>query len=603
MVVTYLALLVVINFFQNAVFASFNNCRLLKGDVLLYHRRIKQDTTKHINIQFASYPEILLDKPGLTVISCIACKDMSLKKKDIPESECKIIAGGIGHTFVKFALSSSRNYGHDFDIKVHSKTVNKIRIANYHVCRLNYNQSMMQLIDYKNIGTVYVCPTVPILPCDWEGNAVDMLEHILCAHQELLLESNSFGVNIFQNNENRYIIATDSGLFLVKIKTRIDNMTIHIQLRYLSYDNSGTNSLRYGIEVFCDSVGFTNKSACENYNPVYNSNDGVEVDLKTMELIIGHRVLNVLITINLYKNSKEYINCLSSKELKSIKTVTEDDIESLNGNCSSPNLCFASDDETVSNIEHSDWKEEDEDDCLNNKNITDINKPLEAVNFNFISEHLLECVNCKCNMIPPIHVCPNRHNVCYACRSGICHICNKAITNIRNIYLEDYSKTFKHRCRYEPQGCTQLYTYNEIRKHELQCVNCLYKCELCMFEGKLAEIGTHFRIAHPSTKIYETMSGIRFHKGSNFIILNNLGVFYCMSSATDIYITWEVIYCGPKERFFSCKVAVSGKKQNHPTKHYYLIRKENIYRWCVTWDELKNANVKEKYAMLYVLTY
>ncbi|KAF5275838.1 hypothetical protein FQR65_LT04076 [Abscondita terminalis] len=121
MIIFYVALLLAINFFQDAACASLNNCRLLRGDVLLYHRRIKQDITKHVSVQFASYPEILLDKPRLNVITCISCKDMNLKKKDSPESECKIISGGIGHTFVKFAITSSRNYGHDFDIKVYGQ--------------------------------------------------------------------------------------------------------------------------------------------------------------------------------------------------------------------------------------------------------------------------------------------------------------------------------------------------------------------------------------------------------------------------------------------------------------------------------------------------
>ncbi|KAF5275839.1 hypothetical protein FQR65_LT04077 [Abscondita terminalis] len=421
----------------------------------------------------------------------------------------------------------------------------------------------MNLTNDNNLRIAYLCPTVPKLLCSWEGNAIDMLEHILYAHDDILLESNSFTIDILCDNDKKYIMASDSGIFLVQIKTRIDHRTVYLQLRFLTYDNSDTKFLRYGVEASCGAVGFTNESETGNYNPVHNFKTGVKIDLKTIDVITGYKVQKIVIKINLYNEFKEIIQCLRRKDLHFKAVEEENENNSLNTN--SPLEV----DDNFPSCGMSEFGENDE-------NLTEEDKT-EAVNCDFFSEHMLHCVNCGCNMIPPIHICPNDHNVCYACRSSACNVCNESITNIRNIQLEEYSKTLKHRCRYELQGCSELCSYSEIRKHELQCVYCIYKCELCKFQGKLVEIETHFRMAHPSTKIYQTMSGIHFRKGSNFIILNNLGVFYCKSSATDIYIKWEVIYCGPKERLFSCEVKVSGKKQNQPPKRYFLRKVENVY--------------------------
>ncbi|KAK5650772.1 hypothetical protein RI129_001801 [Pyrocoelia pectoralis] len=126
MLFSYLAAILIITLInvQDVTSASYSNCRLMKGDVLLYHRRIKQEMTKHYSLHFASYPEILLDKrsvKNIPVISCILCKDQNVKKSVQPESECKIIGGGIGHIFAKFAISSSTYNGYDYDIKIYGQ--------------------------------------------------------------------------------------------------------------------------------------------------------------------------------------------------------------------------------------------------------------------------------------------------------------------------------------------------------------------------------------------------------------------------------------------------------------------------------------------------
>ncbi|KAK5650771.1 hypothetical protein RI129_001800 [Pyrocoelia pectoralis] len=433
-----------------------------------------------------------------------------------------------------------------------------------------------------NIRKVYACPSVPKNSCNWEGNAVDILKHLHKAHANMVLESNIFSVNVLCNGEENKILPSQKGLFLIQIKTLNEQMKLQLKLRFLPYKYLNIEEIRYNLEVSSGVFGFSNENYDLDFNPVCNTTDGIEVDVGAIQLIVGHGLSSLLLKVNVYENIKQLVR-LPSK--------TDED------NASS---------EHVSDHVYYDYNNspDENEDTQTQETFSLYSYELEdSERENYYTMEMLQCTNCQCTMIPPIHICPNGHNVCYNCRIGACSVCHRDITEVRNISLEDYSKTLKHPCRYEPQGCTEVCNYNEIRKHELQCSYCIYKCELCIFEGKLHDIGTHFRIVHPSTKIYDTMSGIHFRKGSNFIIMNRLGVFYCTSSATDFHIEWKVIYCGPKERFFSCDVKITGKKPNQQLKHYFLKRDDNVYKWRVKWDELKNSNVKEKYATLNISSY
>ncbi|XP_031334599.1 uncharacterized protein LOC116164544 [Photinus pyralis] len=456
---------------------------------------------------------------------------------------------------------------------------------------------MSPSIQNGEIQKVYICPSLPKMTCSWEGQAVDILKHVQNSHRSMLLDSQAFLVNILCNGEENRILPSDKGLFLIQIKTVLEKMKLQIQLRFLAYRNANPDQIRYSLEVSCGVFGFTNETCDMEYNPVSNSKNGIEIDLGAIQLIVGHGISTLLLKVNVYENIKQLIKLTSRSESVRLSCKSENENESCSDYPSSQAYydCENSQDE----IDDAQTSLTQETYSINSFELEDIDRVCE----NEYSVNMMQCANCQCTMVPPIHICPNGHNVCYNCRNGICNICHKDITEVRNMGLEDYSKTLKHPCRYEPQGCAEVCNYKEIRKHELQCCYCMYKCELCIFEGKLHDIGTHFRIVHPSTKIYDTMSGVYFRKGSNFIILNNLGVFYCTTSATDFYIEWKVVYCGPKERFFSCEVKITGKKSNQLLKHYFLKRDDNVYKWRVTWDELKSYHAKEKYATLNISSY
>lgn len=83
-----------------------------------------QGPSRRFSLQLVSFPEVLIDirhPKDSKVISCILCKDLLENATSITDSECRIFAGGIGHTFVKFCISSSPRNGYDYDIKIYGQ--------------------------------------------------------------------------------------------------------------------------------------------------------------------------------------------------------------------------------------------------------------------------------------------------------------------------------------------------------------------------------------------------------------------------------------------------------------------------------------------------
>lgn len=53
----------------------------------------------------------------LKVINCIRCQDLQ-KSSERGNSVCKVLSGGVGHTFVTILIISQPNTGYDYDVKI-----------------------------------------------------------------------------------------------------------------------------------------------------------------------------------------------------------------------------------------------------------------------------------------------------------------------------------------------------------------------------------------------------------------------------------------------------------------------------------------------------
>lgn len=90
------------------------------SDKQLYHRRVQKDPSWGASRYVLRYPEVLIDRSAMVtpkVISCIRCQDLQ-KLSQRENSACKVIAGGVGHTFVKMLIVSQPEAGYDYDIKI-----------------------------------------------------------------------------------------------------------------------------------------------------------------------------------------------------------------------------------------------------------------------------------------------------------------------------------------------------------------------------------------------------------------------------------------------------------------------------------------------------
>ncbi|GJQ74564.1 hypothetical protein Trydic_g21425 [Trypoxylus dichotomus] len=212
----------------------------------------------------------------------------------------------------------------------------------------------------------------------------------------------------------------------------------------------------------------------------------------------------------------------------------------------------------------------------------------------------IRCQNCNIIMIPPIFMCSEGHSMCLTCKTLNCGICGIEVTDIRNIDLEDISKTISHPCRFAGKGCGEVHSCYEIRKHEVYCDYFKYRCPAgCMVIEKYFSIKAHIRLLHPSLKIVED-THYPFPRGSEFVFANKYGIFYCTAPLKVNSIEWTVSFCGIEKISFVCRVKVTGKKGE---KVYTLQRHENGFKSIIFLDELKSLRLKDKHAVLYLSDY
>nr|XP_022913134.1 uncharacterized protein LOC111423976 [Onthophagus taurus] len=211
--------------------------------------------------------------------------------------------------------------------------------------------------------------------------------------------------------------------------------------------------------------------------------------------------------------------------------------------------------------------------------------------------NLMRCESCSMIMIPPIFVCLNGHSVCITCKPLNCS-CKSGVTDMRNIDLEEISRSLTHPCRFLEKGCTELYSCYEIRFHEIKCDYFLYKCPMCEFTGKYMDVFRHVRLFHPSLKIVDAME-YAFPKNSEFLIVSKYGIFYCTSQIYIDTIEWSVVFTGREKISFSCQVVIKTKKNS---KVYHLKRNGNTCKIIIHLNDLKNNRVKDKNAVLYIKT-
>lgn len=108
-----------------AVYLTWNNfpvkLYLLFSDRQIYHRRVQKEASFGGAARYVlRYPEVLIDRDAIAtpkVISCIRCQDLQ-RQTERENSVCKVVAGGVGHTFVTLLILSKPNAGYDYDVKI-----------------------------------------------------------------------------------------------------------------------------------------------------------------------------------------------------------------------------------------------------------------------------------------------------------------------------------------------------------------------------------------------------------------------------------------------------------------------------------------------------
>ncbi|XP_019881375.2 uncharacterized protein LOC109609186 isoform X2 [Aethina tumida] len=100
-----------------------------------------------------------------------------------------------------------------------------------------------------------------------------------------------------------------------------------------------------------------------------------------------------------------------------------------------------------------------------------------------------KCSEClKYLSIRPIKVYPNRQTKCGRCSEEG----DNGIVSLYEILVQN--AVFRCVNRYE--GCNAVFTCEDMRLHEMDCIGGKYLCQLCEFTGTAYEYLQHFKLHH-----------------------------------------------------------------------------------------------------------
>lgn len=445
---------------------------------------------------------------------------------------------------------------------------------------------------------IYLCPASPSQMCSWEGKAGEIGNHFYNTHSDLIVTANTFPINVSRSVKQHKLLLLRNDIYLIQIQVSVPDGKLMLKVRYLGTPQQAL-SFVYTVNIRVGNYGFkwlTN----EDCQIIYTKGDGVEIDLQMIKLTCGNMDLHYVICV---LNITTRCNFLKSANIKNYLSEDADDEE--------PSPLLRRNDTTIRKRKDSNEASQFtrnnktrnsflqnffyEDSILNNHSV-DSNSTYSLHLEDFANPEL-KCATCCTEMCPPIYLCMNGHSVCGVCRNEKCRSCHQDILDIRNTDLEDISVKKQHSCKYVSYGCCEKGNWNEIQKHEVNCRFCVYKCCLCLHEGKFSDLKSHFKLLHSSVKIYETLRN-KFTKNITFAIISNeYGIFYCTSLQNNGNIEWNVKFCGPEERRFSCDLKIKGKKDEVA---YSFRRNVNVYSLILSQADLKAAGLKDKYAVLQI---
>lgn len=453
------------------------------------------------------------------------------------------------------------------------------------------------------MAVIYLCPADKRLLCSWEGYASDIKQHFEKEHNGLLSHTNSLEIDLNILQENRLLLLEDETYL---IQSYIQNDKLFLKLRYLG-SSADASKIQYEIVVSVDNILYQ-YDAGKKFPCVLPKPDEWMINLQQLEELHGK-----LETLTCSVLLQHKFGCTPSRKASEVSlnigniyveqnAYDETEMQLMEG------LLLI--DEKIEQLKYNqqlDAAEEliKDDSELKKKENGDIMDRISLLNFEMLEKSTLEsnlsCTSCTLNMLPPIYLCLEGHNVCSRCKTVSCKLCNSKITTTRNIDLENISRTHKHFCRYHSDGCNERLMYNEVRAHEARCLFCKYKCtNECHFEGKYLNFLNHLKIVHSSIKIIYT-THFEFPKNTEmYVVNNNIGIFYCYSKQTNDYIRWTAVFCGPKERHFSCDIEFKNSKFKDKI---FLKRRENIYEFEKFSLDLKKMKAKDKNAFLTITTY
>ncbi|XP_066258201.1 uncharacterized protein [Euwallacea similis] len=479
------------------------------------------------------------------------------------------------------------------------------------------------------ITTIYLCPADKKYGCSWEGASDDIFEHFSQEHEDLLYLTQSVNVSLLVPSENRLLLF-DNQIYL--LQTRINEGSLNIYLRYLGPDKIASK-LTYDIEISASGVKVAKQDieikdgyfsvTLECIQSCLGDDDSVECRL----LVNGD--FNPSSPISIAVESPRSPLDYGDNE-RDTQTIEQDGGENFRGSLlnldeffGTPNEGNSPEDEirekklSLDETYRFTWNGYSEPQRKQNNSLSrsqtftsedrqkygSFQRYASVRSLTAIAESDLDselkCSNCACHLTAPIYICCSNHNICSSCfnEKKMCVICNKGITTDRNIELENKTINHNYGCINKKNGCSQKMLYPAILDHELSCIFCQYMCPVneCGLNGPFKFMVNHLKLIHSSVKLVQSFIAIFQKQQEQFLVHENMGIFYVNWSSINDKIVWKVKFCGPKTRKFFCELKFKGKNFKEPL---LLTKHGDIYMRCMSLENLKSYKVKPKHSIL-----
>ena len=193
----------------------------------------------------------------------------------------------------------------------------------------------------------------------------------------------------------------------------------------------------------------------------------------------------------------------------------------------------------------------------------------------------LECPLCMECIVPPIELCVNGHTICSKCKERVscCPTCRAEFSVTRGVALENIARRIKYPCANRQRGCHELFSVENIAKHQGVCVYGKIKCpmhllKMCSWNGLKNDLKEHAKAEHPGN-FFEVSSFTSPYLSANLGFLwcfGQLFTYYKQTRGGRLYCAVQLIGTSSEASKYKCEFTLRAANDIEQICKTFLVR-------------------------------